>query len=367
MSDSSSSTDYDSMTVEELLAAKEDAINNLNIERARDIEALIQARRACDITGILNSKRPEVTEQIEAIYDTYKKGCEALKRDYEEAELNVRERIDVSFQECQKRHIEELIVIEKEYALDVIREKNRPVREQRQLFDQAKRLARMNNFEHSIMVREKANQVFEEEMLIRRQHVEEKYRGIRKLAIERQRMELQLLKKKLVGMLEAVAADLQRDIEGEWRKLSVHLRSFQKRCSVAITKDVKFNVDKKKLADGMNKMVQDIAMELTGVPLNSVVIPASPRKEQQSTAKTPRSGRKTPRTKTPKSNSAVTPKKEAEEPKQEEKKPEEEEACDESEVSKQSIPMNLRRYSVISGEGLPFSDEEAQFMDPQSD
>ena len=392
MVEPSSATDYDSMSLEELMEAKEVAITNLFIERARDIEAIIQARKACDIDGILDAKRQEVIDHITAIYDTYLKACEAVKRGYEEAELNVRERIDSSFQECQRRHIEELVVIEKEYALDIIREKNRPVKEQLQLFEQARRLARINNFEHSIMVREQAKQVFEEEMVVRRQHVEDKYRGIRKVAIERQKTELQLLKKKLVGMLQSVEADCRRDIEGEWRKLSVHLRSFQKRSAVAITKESRFNFYKKKLADGMNQMIQDIAMEITGVPLNSVVIPASPRKEQSIT-KTPRSTKKsgqTPRSTTTSQRQTplATPKKtdepkKSEEPKKETRKEKRVEIFEEeeqkttssgedqsfglSDISRSDAPARSPRYSVISGEGLPFSDEEILPMDPESD
>ena len=37
------------------MEAKEVAITNLFIERARDIEAIIQARKACDIDGILDA------------------------------------------------------------------------------------------------------------------------------------------------------------------------------------------------------------------------------------------------------------------------------------------------------------------------
>ena len=302
MQDSESFADgYESYTLEQLLIAKENAIDNLKFEVARDLEAMIQQRKKFDVAATIDAKKQEVRDEIQRLYDAYEKACNDIKRQKEEKELNVRVRIDLSFQECQKRHIEELVLIEKEYALEVIRAKNRPVRNQQELFEQAKKFARMNDFEQSIIIREQANKIYDEKMISRRKDIDEKYNGLRRMVIEHQKSDLMLIRKKLLSMLENLQLEHQRELESEKRKFIVQLRNFQQKANQSITLSAKLNSDKRKLAEGMSNTVHELTMQLTGIDLHQSKATTSP--------KTPKSAKK--KHKIPESNtsSQFTPRK----------------------------------------------------------
>ena len=290
------------MDYDELAQKKREAIEEMDFEGARDIETMIRTKKRDDVQAKVENKKVELGEGIEALHQEYLEDCRRVQEAAEERQFNIRVKVDQSFQEWQKQHLDELMSVEKEYALEVIRARSRPVKEQLLLFKQAKNLAKMNCFDESIMVREEGKQAFVDEMEARRQEIEDKYRNARFQVIEHQKNDLEILKGRLEAFLKQARLDLQDELDSQQRKFLVAVRSLQQKAVVAATSWVKSSAEKRAISDIVNDFVIAKVQELSGVTLSYIVIPlTSPRSDKtlrspsKRQSQTQRSGPVTPK------------------------------------------------------------------------
>ena len=269
------------MDYDELAQKKREAIEEMDFESARDIETMIRTKKRDDVQAKVENKKVELGEGIEALHQEYLEDCRRVQEAAEERQFNIRVKVDQSFQEWQKQHLDELMSVEKEYALEVIRARSRPVKEQLMLFRQAKNLAKMNCFDESIMVREEGKQAYVDEMEARRQEIEDKYRNARFQVIEHQKNDLEILKGRLEAFLKQARLDLQDELDSQQRKFLVAVRSLQQKAVVAATSWVKSSAEKRAISDIVNDFVIAKVQELSGVTLSYIVIPlTSPRSDK---------------------------------------------------------------------------------------
>lgn len=284
-----SDQDLRTLSYDELAKMKSQAIEEMNFESAREIELTIRAKRKDDAMDALEAKKEEVEKEIEAVYQEYLDDCKATEEAAEQRRLSIRLKVDQSFQEWRATHMAELMVIEKEYALEIIRAKERPVKEQRMLHIQAKTFAKMNKFDDSIALREHAKEVFEKEMVTRRLEIDEKYDKARAQALAHQKSDLEILKGKLASLLRLVDKEQKDQLDAHERKFLVAIRSIQQKAALSSTTAVKESADKKEMSDAMNTFVVEKVEEITGLTLSQCVIPiTSPKKAPRSPAKTQR-------------------------------------------------------------------------------
>ena len=285
-----SESDLSTLSYEDLAKLKSQAIEEMNFERAREIEFTIQERKKDDAQEALEQKKVQLEEELEAAYDDYLENLETVRETAEQRRLSIRLKVDQSFQEWKKTHMAELMVIEKEYALEILRAKERPVKEQRMMFRQAKNLAKMNKFDESIAIREQAKQAFDEEMLARRLEIDEKYDRMREQTMLHQKSDLEILKGKLQALLRVVDTEEKKQLDAQDKKYVVAIRAIQQRGVNSVTSFVKDGVQKREMTDAVNDFVIQKVEELSGVTLSSIIpLSTSPRKTMKSPAKSPRS------------------------------------------------------------------------------
>lgn len=273
-------TEERELSYEELMARKLDAIERLDFEEASWIQEEIDNRKSRDFGITIKSASPKIQSDIQNAYNKYIDRCEKAKRVAADEDLVCREKIDLSFQEWQRKHLEELVKIEKEFALELLKAKSRPVKEQLDLIEQAKRLARLDDFDQSILMRQKAEAAYEAEMASRKKAVHEKFKTLRLIALEHQKNDLAVLNKRLSSMLENVKSGLEASLENEKRKLMAQLRSLQQKAVSAVVADLRNAGHKKVAAEKINDYFNQQVCQIAGFALNEATPAASPMRER---------------------------------------------------------------------------------------
>ena len=295
---SACSFDPYSVPYESLVARKNKYIDNLEFEKAKYIESIIQERRKNDGSVALEQAKRVFDEEISKHYEVYKESVEQVQREEEDAILQIREKADFYFQEMQSRHINELTEIEKEYALEVIKARNKIVPERIEQERRAKELARMNDFDGAVKLRNLALQIYEQEHATRRAEIDKKYDGLKKQKLERQRNDHLILNTKLKSELEKYHQEFQKEYRSKEKLLLVALIHAKQNVMLTLTKDERIKEIKKKVTDDFDKYANAKVQEVTGFSLNRGNASSSTPTPSQSRQATSRSSTTTPR-KTP--------------------------------------------------------------------
>jgi hypothetical protein len=259
---------YNDMDLDALLVTKSGAIEDMDFEEAKIIDSVIYQRRECEKTSHKKIKG-NLMSQITSVYNEYLKRCAAVRKEAESREAPIREKTDRAFQEFQLRHIKELIVIEKQRSLEVIRAMSRVVPCQQDYVIQAKRMARMGNYEGSIAARQRAEDVHREEQKSRRAKIDAKFDAIRKSALSRQKADLAILTDKFRNSLAAIHATEQVALEAALKRMMVSVANLRKNAISSVVKDEAVRgKPPHQIIREISKFVSETFGEISGFELN---------------------------------------------------------------------------------------------------
>lgn len=209
----------------DLLSQKNAFIENLEFDKAEAISTIMKQRKVEDYAQSLEETENFVKTKINEIYLNYKTNCEEAQSIAEKNEYEIREDIDLSYQDLQDRHIDELIKLEKAFSFEVLKAKSRPVAKQMSLIALAKKHAKQDRFQEAKQLTADSERAFAEEHLMRKQKIDSKFNVIRSQYFERQKNEVLILKEKLRSALEKNNQLLEYQLENNLKqfKLSCHL------------------------------------------------------------------------------------------------------------------------------------------------
>ena len=281
-------------TSDDLSKKKAAFIASLNFEKAEEIEELIQEKKKNDINVMLNNAKSSMKEKIQQVHQLYEDNCKNIQLNKEDAEMKIRETIDIKFEAIQDRHLEELTEVERNYAFEVYKANERPVKAQLEHFALSKKMAKINNFKEAIAMRELGNQLYQQELENRRKEIQGKYQSIRNVLFEKQKNELLQLNKKLRTKFTQLELALNRELETQKKLLCASIRSEQQKWLVKFNQEKFPNDDKKKMSEQLKLYVNSTTYEVTGIPfeLKDIPIPKiPPKKKSQNTSQpsTPKS------------------------------------------------------------------------------
>ncbi|OHT15355.1 hypothetical protein TRFO_42552 [Tritrichomonas foetus] len=279
-----SGTDSAKYTIEELYAKKSRLIEALKFEKAEIIEQMIQEKKLKDDSIHFEEAKIRIVEVVQNIYQIYCENIKNIKENEADEELKEREKADISFAEIRDRHIEELTVIEKEFALEVYREKQRPVKAQLDTITLAKNMAKVNDFAGAVKTRDKAYQLFEQEHIIRRAALDKKYEVIKAQVFEKQRNELLILNQRLRENLTSLQIALKNDLNSQLKLFRVSIRAEHQRIIGDLLKKVKSNEEKRRMSDVLNQLMINQVYQISGIEIDSSIPPSSAARASQTSA-----------------------------------------------------------------------------------
>lgn len=242
-----------SKSLEELQKLKVKYIESYDYVNAQKVDDVIKKKKNSNIIELHQDTTSAIDADIDKLYNEYHQNREKLEFEHKKQELKIRQAISDQFQEMQNRHVSELVVIEKEYALSCIREENRPIPEYNDLLAQSKQLAYNDDFVGAECLRKRAEEIQAEQLQSRRDVIDNQYSDMRSKALRKQKGELEMLKNKLNSELKRIASDFENQCNSNERTLKTTLVSYQQKVIAEITSQAKLNKDKLILKDKLNR------------------------------------------------------------------------------------------------------------------
>lgn len=262
------------LTIEQLTEIKRKYINNLDFAKAKLCEDKINQLKHNRKEDAKKYAEREIREGMSKIHEEYLKSIQYYKEGFVSYELEIRERYDNAFQDMQSRHIKDLIDIEKQYALEVIKSKNRRCTESDNLKEQAKKLANGNNFDDAMRFKIKAEKALVMELEMRRAKIDAKYDTIRRQIFDRQKNELLILSEKLQNEVARNDQGLEAELLSLEKIFNANIIAHQQNVASNATKRIPSHQDKKQITDFINNLVKEIKEGWSKPPLRASNAPS---------------------------------------------------------------------------------------------
>lgn len=264
----SQQNDDSSLSIEQLMKKKLEFIENLEFEKASDIENQIQQRRYSTIESKYEEEASKLDQQIQNYYDILQNNLAIINENADQCELKQREIADSSFRETCERHMNELKQIQKEYSIEVLRAREKIVPQQLEQERRAKELAKVNDFEGAIRLRALAQKIHDLEHQQRREDINKKYESIKSQVYERQNNELAILSTKLKEALERKQRIVENDIQKQNKQFLVSVISEKQKSSTRLVNGIVNPEKKKAYAEKLDKYANSRVQEISGFVLN---------------------------------------------------------------------------------------------------
>ena len=242
-------------------------INELKFEEAKVAKQALATKKETDSTNLIEKIKSDIEKAAKQAKEQWDQAIIQIDEKYEQDELNIRQKIATTFHVLQDQHKEQLMEIEKKFAIEILKSIERPVPAQIALQTQAKKVAREGELDGAIKLREESDQSKEKELQNRRSQIEELFKGQKEKAAEKQKKELTVLTEKL----EKSLVDLQKERDQQYVEKE---RVFAVTCHSAEQKQILYLSDKTKKNENkppnpedvksIHVFLREIVKELTG-------------------------------------------------------------------------------------------------------
>ena len=216
------------MIDEEIAGLKEEHRTNILAGKTKQAEKTnmkLQTKIQQRDAELLEKFKSKTKLLLEKIVDNYKTNMEILENTFDDLEISVRQRCDLAFQNAQAIHIRELVRLEKAYAVERIRAKQRPVKDSMLLEKQGQVLLKIGDETGADIAFQDANESREKEMSRRISEVNKTFDAQRKITFDKQKNELRILDEKLVTHLEQLNITKQIQIEAQESQLKISVQA----------------------------------------------------------------------------------------------------------------------------------------------
>ena len=216
---------YKDMKLDELRAAKTDAIEEFDFDLAEYIEQVIRlhvdtsARDASDLGG------KWMKERVDEMLNSYFDQLDEIKRKFKDNEIQIRENEQEVFNKIKERHILEIEELETERVVQLKIDEESVCGEAIVLQKQARTLAKGNDFEGARASFAKAEEVRQANVATRQKATNDKFDRELKQLLASQENQLQILQDRLVRSIDDNQKRLDEEIVSLQRISSVFVKS----------------------------------------------------------------------------------------------------------------------------------------------
>lgn len=174
---------FETMTLEELKIARDNANKALDFELSETISAVIASFAPKSLEETIKQTQNQLTEAICTAIENFNQRKLELNDEIEDTQYALRVAINNQFEVLKSRHIRALTQLETDRDVELLREKNRPSAEEDRSTKAAMILAKSQFFAEARALRASMQKDKEEELLKRAKAVNDKYdRVVRNLS-----------------------------------------------------------------------------------------------------------------------------------------------------------------------------------------
>lgn len=270
--------DYDNLgnaSYHDLLSRKNECIENLEFDKAEAISTILKQRKVENFSQSLIDTEDYIKQKIDEVYNSYKANCEEAQSNAEQNEFKIREDINISYQDLQERHIDELIKLEKAYSLEVLKAKSRPVAKQMSLVTLAKKYAKQDRYQEAKQLTTDSERAFTEEHILRKQKIDAKFNVYRNQYFERQKNEILILRDRLRAALEKNDQLLKYQLENNLKQFKLSCLLVHRRSVEQLNSQFHKTETKNLLKDSVTQLFYQKIKSVSGLDFNP--LSASPK------------------------------------------------------------------------------------------
>lgn len=183
--------------VKDLELQLDQAIENCDFQLAQKLKDQIKKMKQDENNDIANQYIQSFRQLTEECKNNLKEEMNSLDESISNQEILIRRKVSNIFHELQVQHIEVLLHIEKENLLKFAKEQFRMIPEVLEIKEQAKLAAYNLQYESAILMKERAEQVEEEELQRREDVVKGQFYSRRSVVLIKQKEEIRALSNKL--------------------------------------------------------------------------------------------------------------------------------------------------------------------------
>jgi hypothetical protein len=180
------------------------AIQNMDFDRAEELEKQIQEKKSNDTEIIVRETSQNLRQEADKIIQDIKLQLDVVQEERVVKEREVRIRMNTQFESTQSNHLTALVSMERDYAASRLRETQRVIPEQEALMLQAKNAGLGHEFEKARSFRDAAQLVGETDLQARLARMDEEFEKNRQIVLKKQREEVQALSLRLEEELRSV-------------------------------------------------------------------------------------------------------------------------------------------------------------------
>jgi hypothetical protein len=231
------------------------------------VDRYLESQHDNDHSSVFSEISVLLKADLDEAYNAFISRSEDLRKQFREREYELRISTDDLFQQRQRMHIGELHELEKAYAVDVIWEEKRPVKERRELEESAQKSAIVGDYDQSMALMRRGLAIEKAVLRERVARVTASSNRHRQNALERQKCELAVLNDKLCEDLAMLNCDYTELVDHERRKFIVSVKAIQQRAVTQAIAPCSTPEKKFEMARDVNALAIQIVKDLSGISL----------------------------------------------------------------------------------------------------
>lgn len=273
--------------IEDLIERRDRYINELKLEKAQEIDSIIDYIQSVAHTGPVQRVKDYLVEKFNEFFEQYNENCNEIKENSKDKEMEIRIEGDQCFVEMKARHIDQLLEIEKMRAYELIFIKNKPIKKAIGYEQQAKYSAHQKEYAKAYHFRQQADKERERVQAERRGVVEEKMSNLKSNLLATIRNEMKVLAEKIQDQIKSNQSSLNAELNVQLKTFKVQVNNEVQKAINGLNNYITKNETKRLLASEISSFSDAKIKEITGMEMNITVSPqVSPSHNQKSYSQT---------------------------------------------------------------------------------
>lgn len=257
--------ELDNYSYQNLLDLKEEYVEKMEYDKVKKISDYMKQRKIENYTEALEKSKSVLLTKLKHLYVSYQNNCEIEGKQYHALEFETRDKIDQFFANLEKKQIDELIIIEKSYALEICIAKNKPVAKRESLLEYSRTCARQNAFQKADQLKMEAEAAYIEEHARRKAEIDDKYNIIRAHCYKVHKEQIMILTDKLKTELRQLEKIYTMKLAGHLKKFRASCIALLQRTIESLIKQFQSPEIKATLSNTIKSIFQNEFMALTNV------------------------------------------------------------------------------------------------------
>lgn len=251
--------EYKGKKPEELRQMRKEAIDELDIEKAEEIDLYLSTTTTEENGDVLEEYKRWLTDCLSDTFCAYDDNVAEADNQFRNDEIEVRQSINDAYEHLRKTHLLELRALEVERETAHKRDSNKVSLEEKTFKDQARRLASCGDYNAAKTARQKAEDQHKKDQEAMIKSVDAKFDKQRDILLAKHRSELNIIKEKLQNLLNEIETTHDEEVAKHMKIAKANIRNCVQKACVDASHDIN---DSRKRSNTNNTLVQFVNSEI---------------------------------------------------------------------------------------------------------